>query len=197
MIRKKKSYVRPKKPFEKERIQEENEQIEKYGLKNKKEVWKALARVNYYRGRAKKLVNSSSEEQEAFFNKLNVLGLKTTTTAEVLALKIEDLLKRRLPSVLVSKKLATTAKQARQMVVHKNILINGKVVNSPSYIVPVSEESQISLKKKAKKAKPKPEETPEAPETPATKEAPKELEKVEVPEPESKPEEKPEEKKDE
>ena len=39
------------------------------------------------------------------------------------------------------------------MVVHKRILIDGKVVNSPSYLVHVSEENLISVKKKVKAPK--------------------------------------------
>jgi len=39
------------------------------------------------------------------------------------------------------------------MVVHKKITISGKVVNTPSYIVHVSEESQIKIKKKVKQPK--------------------------------------------
>ena len=38
-------------------------------------------------------------------------------------------------------------------IVHKNVLINGNVVNTPSYIVPVNEENSITLKVKAKKPK--------------------------------------------
>ncbi len=48
MIRKKNLYLRPQKPFESQRIKEENELVKKYGLKNKKEIWKTIAKVNYY-----------------------------------------------------------------------------------------------------------------------------------------------------
>jgi small subunit ribosomal protein S4 len=58
-----------------------------------------------------------------------------------------------LPSVLIKKKIANGPKHARQMVVHKRILINGRVVNIPSYIVKVDEENKITLKKKIRKPK--------------------------------------------
>ena len=45
MKRKKKNYARPKKPFEKERIKEENSLMKKYAIKKKKEVWKAQAKI--------------------------------------------------------------------------------------------------------------------------------------------------------
>jgi small subunit ribosomal protein S4 len=150
MIRKNKAYRKPMKPFETERIKEENVLKEKYGLKNKKEVWRAIAKVNYYRRRAKDMAKLPIEEQEVLFNKLRALGLQADGTADVLGMKVEDILERRLPTVVLRKKLANTASHARQMVVHKKILIDGRVVNSPSYLVPVSEESMISIKDKKK-----------------------------------------------
>jgi len=153
MIRKKKSYSRPKKLFESSRIKEENVLVTKYGLKNKREIWKTLAKINYFRGRAKALVKSSLEEQEVLFNKLKAIGLDTNTIADVLDLKVENLLERRLPTIVSKKGLATTTKQARQMVVHKNILIRGRAVNAPSYVVPVADENLITIKQKIKKPK--------------------------------------------
>lgn len=152
MIRKSKQFSRPKKAYEKTRIEEENVLVEKYGLKNKREVWKTLATVNYYRTRGKELAKSSNEEQEVLFNKLRALGLNIKSTTDVLALQVEDILKRRLPSIVASRKLAQTPKQARQMVVHKKVKISGRVVNIPSYLVPVAEENQIVVEKAIPKA---------------------------------------------
>jgi small subunit ribosomal protein S4 len=159
MIRKKKLFVKPRKAYEKTRILEENVLMEKYALKNKREIWKALAKVNYFRSRAKALASASSEEQNILFGKLNAIGIKVNSTADVLALKVENLLERRLPSVIHKKGLALTTRQARQLVAHKKILVSGKVVNAPSYLVNVSEESSISLKGKEKKSKPAPQES--------------------------------------
>ncbi len=146
MIRKKKRYVRPKKLYEKARIEEENQLMERYGLKNKKEIWKMLAKVSYFRRRAKSLARSSPEEQEVLFEKLRRLGLRTNTIADVLALTIEKVLQRRLPTIVNQKGLANTVLQARQFVIHKKVLINGKVVNVPSYFVPIEDEGKITIK---------------------------------------------------
>ena len=153
MIRKKKFYSRPKKAFESSRIKEENALVTKYGLKNKREIWKTLAKIDYYRNRAKALAKSPLEEQEVLFNKLKAIGLNTNTIADILDLKVENLLGRRLPTVVAKKGLAATPKHARQMVVHKKILIKGRAINSPSYIVQLSEENLITAKKKIKKPK--------------------------------------------
>lgn len=152
MIKKKKLYLRPKKLYEKSRIEEENVLVKKYALKNKTEIWKSLAKVNYYRTRAKALARAPMKEQEILFNKLKALGLNTNTIADVLGLQVEDILKRRLSTIVAEKKLAQTPKHARQLIVHKKILINNKAMNSPSYLVKVSEEDVITLKKKERKS---------------------------------------------
>ena len=82
------------------------------------------------------------------------MGLKTENVVDVLAFTEEDILKRRLQSIIVKGGLATTPKGARQSIVHKHVLIKGDVVNIPSYWVNTSEESSIKLNIKHKKAKP-------------------------------------------
>ena len=153
MIRKHKNFARPRKAFEISRIQSENQLVEKYGLKNKKEIWKTIAKVSYFRHRAMDLAKLSIEEQKVLFNKLNALGLKVSSIADVLALNVENLLERRLQTVVSQKKLASTAKHARQLITHKRILIDGRVCSVPSYIVSLAEESKISVKPKESKAK--------------------------------------------
>ncbi|MEK6929024.1 MAG: 30S ribosomal protein S4 [Nanoarchaeota archaeon] len=153
MIRKKKLYVRPRKLYEKGRIKEENILLEKYALKNKREIWKTLAKMNYFKRRARELAQTGEEEQKILFDKLNKIGLNVKNIADVLALKIENLLERRLPTIVFRKKLSATLKQARQMVAHKRVMISEKVVNSPSYVVQVEEENKITLKHKNIKPK--------------------------------------------
>ena len=163
-------------PFEKSRIEEENVLKKNYALKNKAEVWKAKAKVDYFRGRAKELAKKPIEEQEVLFRKLKSLGLEIETITDILDLKVEDILKRRLATVVVKKKLANTVSHARQLVVHKKILINGKVVSSPSYLVPVAQESVISVKTKQKKSKPAKQEAPSQEEKPTEPDKEKEEE---------------------
>jgi small subunit ribosomal protein S4 len=151
MIRKKNKFLWPRKLYDKNRILEENKLVEKYGLKNKKEIWKTEAKVKYFRNRAKYLITADSEEQLKFFDKLHKIGFNIKTIADVLALNKEDLLKRRLSNIVIKKGLATTAKQARQMIVHRKIIVGTHVVNVPSYIVQVSEEDEISIKKNSSK----------------------------------------------
>ena len=146
MKRKHKTYSKPKRPFDKIRIDEESEIKKKFGLKNKKEIWKADAKIKSIREKAKKLLSASKEEQQALFEKLKKIGLNVNSIADVLSLDKKDYLKRRLQTIVVNKKIATTIKGARQLITHKKILIDGKVINAPSYIVPINLEDKISLK---------------------------------------------------
>ncbi|RMD67688.1 30S ribosomal protein S4 [Candidatus Pacearchaeota archaeon] len=152
MKRLKNKYSRPRKLYEKTRIIEESELQKKYGLKNKREIWKALARVNYFRRRAMELAKQPIEEQQMFFDKLKSIGLNVDSIADVLNLQVSDLLERRIQTLVFRKGLANTPRHARQMVVHKKILLNGVVVSSPSYIVRVDEEPTIEVKVKEKRA---------------------------------------------
>ena len=151
MIRKRKKFEWPKKLWDKPRILDENKLKLKYGLKNKREIWKTDAKVKYFRNRGKNLITAEQDEQQIFFDKLNKIGLKIQTIADVLSMEKEDLMKRRLATVVYKKGLADTPRQARQMIVHKRVLVGGNVVNIPSYLVKVEEEKNIILKKKIKK----------------------------------------------
>src|SRR3989338_1395520 len=152
MIRKHKKFNRPRQSYDSARIAEENKIVEKYGFKNKREIWKAKAKLDVIRRNAKKLVNSSQEEQGVFLVKLKKMGFKVANTVEVLALTEEDILNRRLQTVLIGKRLATTAKGARQLITHRHVSVNGKIVTIPSYMVSIDEENLIKLALKAKKA---------------------------------------------
>ena len=153
MKRKHKTYSKPKRPFDKARIEEEAKLKEEFGLKNKKEIWKAEAKVKVMREKAKKLISADINEQKALFNRLKKSGFNVNSISDILSLDKKDWMKRRLQTIIVNKKLATTPKSARQLITHKKILINGNVVNSPSYIVPKEFEDKITLLVKNKNPK--------------------------------------------
>jgi len=156
MIRKQhKKYSTPRTLFDKARIEEENLLIKKYGLKNKREIWKADYFVDKLRNQAKKLITASAEKQQNFILKLAEKGLVKATSQidDVLALTKEAVLERRLQTIVFKKKFAATIKEARQLINHRHIKINESIVTVPSYFINLDEEGKISiyLKKKAKK----------------------------------------------
>ena len=151
--RKKRKFSKPRKLFDRARIDSENKISQKYGLKNKKEIWKASSQISKIRRQAKNLIPKSDEDKAIFFDKLNKMGFKVSDISDVLALTEEDFLDRRLQTFIVKKNLANTPRQARQLIVHKNVLVDGKVVNTPSFIVTRDLEDKLSLKEKKKVVK--------------------------------------------
>ncbi|MDD2678993.1 MAG: 30S ribosomal protein S4 [Candidatus Nanoarchaeia archaeon] len=147
----KKSYERPKKPWEKDRIIHEKELMKKYGYLNKKEIWHFNALLRGFRQQAREIFGSDSpqkkKEGENLLKKLFTIGLldEKATFDDVLGLSIEDISKRRLISLVLSKGLARTPKQARQFISHKHILVNKKKVSSPNYIVLRADDNLIEF----------------------------------------------------
>jgi small subunit ribosomal protein S4 len=153
-----KKYARPRKLFEKTRMSEEDELLKKYGLKNKREIWKGEFKIENIRKQAKSLINST-EKQKEFLEKLRGQGLNVKTIDEVLSLKKENLFERRLQTMLVRKGLTRTFKHARQIIAHKHVAVAGRIINIPSYLVPVELEKDIRIISKAKNIKSKLEES--------------------------------------
>ena len=152
--RKRKMFSRPKKLYDRARMDDENVLVKRYGLKNKREIWKTKTAVSAIRRRAKKLISKGDDEQRAFFDKLNKMGIKVVDISDVLALTEENIFARRLQTFVFKKKLAHTIKEARQLIVHKNVLVDGKIVNIPSFVVTLDLENKISLKERKVKEEP-------------------------------------------
>jgi len=151
MKKKHKTYSRPKRPFDKVRLEEEAEIKKEFGLKNKKEIWKAEARIKSMREKAKKLISASPEDQKILFEKLKKIGLNVDSISDVLALTKEDYLKRRLQTIVAIKNISTTLRGARQLITHKKILVNNRIVSVPSYVVPIEFEGKITKRVNKKK----------------------------------------------
>ncbi len=150
-----KQYQTPKRPFEKTRIEEETRLVIEYGLRNKREVWKAQAYLRRYRKAARDLLSlmSAGAEVQVFETKKAVLidhiqrmGLlgPDADIDDVLSLKVPAQLERRLQTLVYRQGLARSPKQARQLITHGHVAINGKRVSIPGYRVKRTEETQIS-----------------------------------------------------
>ena len=66
--------------------------------------------------------------------KLNIIE-KDAQVDDVLALNVRDVLERRLQTQVYKQGLSNSVKQARQFIVHNKILINDKIITSPSYLI--------------------------------------------------------------
>ena len=146
-----KKYSGPGHPWQKSRIEEEKLLTNEYGLKNKKDLWKMTSRLARFKSQAKALISRKDEqglmEKSLFMAKLQKLNLINTdaTIDDVLDLSVKDLLERRLQTILFRKGHAKSVKQARQMIVHEHVLINGQKMNVPSFLVPISIENSIDF----------------------------------------------------
>ncbi len=144
-----KKFAKPKRPYEKERIEGENRLVTEYGLKNKREVWRANSRVRRWRFIARQLQADKTSKREVRFNELMntlkkyALAHEGTTLDDVLTLDVTDLLSRRLQTLVYKKGLANTPKQSRQFIVHGKIAVDGKKVTAPSYLVTTTDEGMI------------------------------------------------------
>ena len=147
-----KKYETPSHPWQEDRIKAENELVKKYGLKNKREIWKARTKLRNYRGQARELrarvsradVQSKKETDQLliYLNRMNILP-PNSKIDDVLALGIESILSRRLQTLTYLKGLASTPNQARQLISHGHILIRDRRVTVPGYMVSKDEEGEI------------------------------------------------------
>ena len=148
-----KRYETPNHPWQGERISEEHSLVDRYGLQNKEELWRAQSELRAYRREARDLLGQTQSEDDIetaggeFLARLKRLGIldEEDRLDAVLSLEVSDILERRLQTVAYRKGLANTTSQARQFIVHRHITVNGARVGVPSYKVKVSEEDNIAF----------------------------------------------------
>ena len=146
-----KKYDTPSHPWNADRIKEENKLVKKYGLKSKKEIWKAETMVKRYRRDARQLLGISTDhsitERKQLLSHLIKQGFlgENAKLEDVLNLTTEDVLRRRLQTMVHQKGLAHTAKESRILVVHGHIALDGKKIDAPSYLVKSGQEDLIGF----------------------------------------------------
>jgi len=150
MVKKlKKQYETPTEAWDEERIEQEKELIEEFGLRNKKEVYRAESELRGLRRQARKAIAAESDEQtQPLLERAHSLGLIKSdgTIDDVLSLNTRDFLNRRIQTAVERKGFADTAKEARQLVVHGHIYLNGQKVNVPGYLLTQEEEKELELR---------------------------------------------------
>ncbi|MBI4896177.1 MAG: 30S ribosomal protein S4 [Candidatus Aenigmarchaeota archaeon] len=140
------SYHRPKKPFDKERLAREKVLKKEFGIRRKKEIWRAEQILRTFRQRARVLQAASDlHKQKELLDKVNSMGMTCASLDDVLEISLNSILSRRLQTVVCKKGLASTVKQARQLIVHGHIRIEGKRALWPSLLVGRQEEDAIKL----------------------------------------------------
>lgn len=148
----KKTYSTPRHPWEKERIDAEREILIRYGLKNKRELWKGMAMLDSMRTQARQLQAKIRTNDPASMKQLNALTTRlerynisknTGSLDDILSLNLDNVLERRLQTIVYRKSLAKTINQARQLITHGHIAMNGRRVTIPGILVEQAEEDSI------------------------------------------------------
>jgi small subunit ribosomal protein S4 len=150
----------PRNPWRSDQLSQELFLLGTYGLRNKRELWRAQTRLSNFRKQARQLLAASADvrgrEEPKLLNHLNRLGLiqgMQNTLDDVLSLTIENLLERRLQTLVWKRGLAKTPYQARQLISHGHIALNQRRVTIPSYIVSPTEEGSLSFSETSRMAR--------------------------------------------
>jgi small subunit ribosomal protein S4 len=145
----KKHYRKPRRTWDKSRMDKEAVLVETYGLKNKREIRIVEEKLRKKRKSARELLVLESEErskkQKELISSLAKIGILDANAVadDVLGLGVEEFLERRLQTIVWRKGLAKTAKQARQIITHGHIGVTGRKLDVPGYAVKKSEETKI------------------------------------------------------
>ena len=144
-------WKKPKNPLNYNLMMDELKTLGTFGLKTKRELWKARTNLSKLRHQARSLLalrqEVRSEKEPVLINSLSKIGLvdKNSTLDDILNLQVTDLLSRRLQTIVQKKLYFKTPYHARQAIVHGHIMIGDRIVTIPSYVVKIDEESKIHL----------------------------------------------------
>merc|ERR1711908_124070 len=149
-----KTFLKPKRPFEKERLDAEMKIVGEHGLKNKREVWRvqyALARI---RTAARKLLTLDEKSEERLFQgdallrRMTRLGLLLENEKKldyVLGLTTAKIMERRLQTKVFKLGLAKSIHHARTLIRQRHIRVGKQICDIPSFIVKVDSEKHVDF----------------------------------------------------
>ena len=146
-----KVWKKPKRPLNYDLKMDELKTLGTFGLKTKQELWKTQTELSRVRLQARSLLALRQEDRERkepiLIQSLSKIGLvdQNSTLDDVLNLQVNDLLSRRLQTIVQRKLFFKTPYQARQAIIHGHIMIGERIVTIPSYVVKTEEETKIQL----------------------------------------------------
>ncbi len=149
--RQQKKWRAPRHPWRGDVLRQEIRLIGLYGLRNKRELWRTRGVIREIRHRAREVLSLPPElrsvKEKELLNKLQRTGLLQEGAAldDVLALKVEDVLERRVQTIILRKGFAQTPHHARQLISHGHVLVGEHRITSPGFLVPRAEETGIRL----------------------------------------------------
>jgi len=146
-----KKYTRPKSPWRADQLAQELYLLGNFGLRNKRELWKAQTRLSSVRKQARTLLAATEQvrlrEESKLLDSLRRKGLvaEGANLDDILSLTVEDVLARRLQTVVFKKGMALSPLHSRQLIVHGHVMVGGRRITIPGYGVSRNEEETIKL----------------------------------------------------
>jgi len=146
-----KQYSRPRSPWRADQLAQELYLLGTYGLRNKRELWKAETQLSSVRKQARTLLAATrvvrDREEKKLLDSLRKKGLirEEATLDDILSLTVEDMLARRLQSMVFKKGMALSSLHARQLIVHGHVAVGDRIITVPGYEVRGTDEGVITL----------------------------------------------------
>ena len=146
-----KQYNRPRSPWRTDQLAQELYLLGTFGLRNKRELWKSQTQLSGVRKQARTLLAATQvvreREEKKLLDSLKRRGLigEAATLDDILSLTVEDMLSRRLQTVVFKKGMALSPLHSRQLIVHGHITVGGRVITVPGYEVPGAEQDAVVL----------------------------------------------------
>ena len=146
-----KQYSRPRSPWRADQLAQELYLLGTFGLRNKRELWKAQTQLSSVRKQARTLLAATEavrlREEKKLLDSLQRKGLilEGASLDDILSLTVEDMLSRRLQTMVFKKGMALSPLHARQLIVHGHVTVGERVITVPGYEVGGTEEPTVRL----------------------------------------------------
>merc|ERR1712178_582329 len=144
----------PRRPFEKERLDSELKLIGQFGLKNKREIWRVRLALAKIRATARTLLTKDEKDPQRIFEgqalmrrmiRYGILDEDKQRLDYVLELKVENVMERRLQTLVFKRGLAKSIQHARVLSRQRHIRVGRQIVNVPSFMVRVESQPHIEF----------------------------------------------------